>query len=523
MTVALLFSCSKETPLTVPEQGTTVHKVFTVSSGDTKTYLDGMSVKWAADDKINVVAYGTGNQYTFSLTSGANTSSAVFEGDIDEADAAETKFIAVYPDVNVGISKDATDSSKDIIEFLGSASGDHIKYFISETTPVKAIKDGFDSRYAPMTAVSEDGHFVFRHGAAYFKVKVGVDGVKTVKLQASGSARFNGRPKFLLESGINSTVEAAKNNISASPAEGTFEKDGVYYIPALTKQSKIANLTITYTLEDGTTSSSLVTSSLSNVVLTAGKVYNLGCPPISFSPVINVEALDKLEADATNGSFTYTVTNPDGVSTVTAVKKSGDWISDVAASKGTVTFNCTANTGDEREAVITLSYDGAEDVDVTITQKAAGGSGPVVHTYIFYVNDSKEQVQTADGASGSYFTITGSSILDCSSTGYFSVDSFEILGNSYSHAKKIDSKNAFSFTTSNGVTASIRFFAARRQSDKEGTVKLQQGSSNVVSADMTLGTIYDSGIVELEANKSYSFNKSGEIGLFYVVVTETEL
>lgn len=385
ISAALLLACSKETAqIVVPERGAMIHKSFTVLSDDTKTYMDGMSVKWAANDSINVVAYTTGNQYTFKLTSGEDTSAAVFEGEIDPADAGETKFIAVYPDVNVQINKDGSDPSKDIIEFLGSASDDgrHIQYFISESTPVKAVKDGFDGRYAPMTAVLDGTKFVFRHGAAYFKVKIGVEGVKTVKLQSSGSARFNGRPKYVLETGLNSTVESAKNNVSASPADGTFEKDGVYYIPALTKQSNVATLTITYTLEDGTTSKSMQTTALNSIKLTAGKIYDLGCPPITFpaGPEIVPVAPAKLEADATNGSFTYSVNNPDGVSSVTASKKSGDWISDVAAADGTVTFNCTANTGEERTAVITLTYPGAEDVDVTVTQKSAVVLVPVTAT-----------------------------------------------------------------------------------------------------------------------------------------------
>ena len=387
ISAALLFSCSKESVNVVPEQDSAalIHKTFTVSSDDTKTYLDGMSVKWASDDKINVVAYGTGNQYTFTLKSGANTSTAVFEGDIDAADGEETQFIAVYPDVNVSITKDA-DPEKEIIEYLGSASGDHVKYFVSDVTPVKAIKDGFDGRYAPMTAVLSGDKFTFRHGAAYFKLKMSVDGVKTIKLESggeSGKARFNGRPKYYMATGLNSTVEGAKAYIYASPEVGTFEKDAVYYIPVLTKQSNVGTLFITYTLEDGTTTSGIKTNVLGSTKLTAGLVYDLGTPPVSFTPTIHVTAPSKLNADATNGSFTYSVSNPDGVSEVTAALKSGTWITSVAASAGTVTFNCTANTGDERQAVITLSYLGAEDVDVTITQKAGSGGAKESHAWDF--------------------------------------------------------------------------------------------------------------------------------------------
>ena len=38
---------------------------------------------------------------------------------------------------------------------------------------------------------------------------------------------------------------------------------------------------------------------------------------------------------------------------------------------------------------------------------------------------------------------------------------------------------------------------------------------------MTLGQIYDSGVVDLDKNATYQFNKSGEVGVFYIEVIET--
>ena len=504
----VIASCSKESKIVNPVEESAVKTFIVQAPQPTKTTVDGLEVKWAAGDKIRVFGYTDADnkgEATFVLKSGAGNSTAVFELEDGQSLAAYNNYYAVYPS-----SIPAAYSAADGITVTSGLN-------VNAQT---AVENGFDPAFAIMTAKADgEGKLAFRHGSSYFKVTIPDDGITKVEL-TFGKNAVQKRPYYNADDG---SISANNGGTAVIAATGSFVKGSSYYIAAIPNTAnKMVSLKVSMT-QGGAESSLTSTNSKLDAKIALGKVYDLGTPAISFTPTIAPDAPSKLEADATGGSFTYTVLNPDGISTVSAVKKSGDWITAVDDSvEGTISFTCTANTGDERTAVITLSYTGAEDVDVTITQKAAGGGGPAVHTYIYYVNDSKEEVQTADGASGSYFSLTGSSILDCSASGYFTVDSFEILGNNYSHAKKIDGSNGFSFTTSTGVTASIRFFAARRQSDKGGTVKLQVGSSNIVSADMTLGTIYDSGDVALEANTNYKFNKSGEIGLFYVVVTETE-
>ena len=93
-------------------------------------------------------------------------------------------------------------------------------------------------------------------------------------------------------------------------------------------------------------------------------------PSISASDV-------NIEYDATGGTIAYTLSNATG--NVTAAVTSGDWINLGTITATEVPFTCSANTETTaRTAQVTLSFTGATDKIVTITQAAA----PVVYTTI---------------------------------------------------------------------------------------------------------------------------------------------
>ena len=78
--------------------------------------------------------------------------------------------------------------------------------------------------------------------------------------------------------------------------------------------------------------------------------------------------------DATSGSIAYTLNNATG--NVTASVTSGNWLTlgDITASA--VAFTCSTNTGAQRTATVTLSFEGATDKLVTITQAAKTVAAP---------------------------------------------------------------------------------------------------------------------------------------------------
>ncbi len=85
-------------------------------------------------------------------------------------------------------------------------------------------------------------------------------------------------------------------------------------------------------------------------------------------PVIKAEDVT-LAYDDTYGKIEYTIVNPVNGVALTATS-TATWISNITVVDGAVTFDAAENEGTEdRTATFTLSYTGAEDVTVTVTQK----------------------------------------------------------------------------------------------------------------------------------------------------------
>ena len=99
----------------------------------------------------------------------------------------------------------------------------------------------------------------------------------------------------------------------------------------------------------------------------------------SNDPIINAEDLT-IEADATSGEISYTITNSEEGTSLTASTET-EWITNVSVGTEKVTFTTTANEGAERTGTITLSY-GSVSKDVTITQKRAVVSGEVKYELV---------------------------------------------------------------------------------------------------------------------------------------------
>lgn len=119
-----------------------------------------------------------------------------------------------------------------------------------------------------------------------------------------------------------------------------------------------------------------------------------------------------LEYDATSGEIEYTIENPQtGVSINAELDESCDWISDIQVGE-TITFTTTANEGEaDRSATITLSYTGAEEKVVTITQtyKMIAVEADDSKT-IFYFTNNKWGIPTSKTVDEASFTADGYTI-----------------------------------------------------------------------------------------------------------------
>ena len=91
------------------------------------------------------------------------------------------------------------------------------------------------------------------------------------------------------------------------------------------------------------------------------------------TPLISADDVN-IGENATSGSIEYTLNNASG--NVSASITSGDWLTLGTITSSAVPFTCSANTGAQRTATVTLSFSGATDKVVTITQAAKTVAAP---------------------------------------------------------------------------------------------------------------------------------------------------
>ena len=111
-------------------------------------------------------------------------------------------------------------------------------------------------------------------------------------------------------------------------------------------------------------------------------------------PVVTItEESVTLAYDATEGSFTYTVENPveGGVAVATT---DAEWVSNLTAADGTVSFTTSVNEGFVREATITVTY--GEASDSIVVKQSAAGQNPDLDYYVYGIHTFEAQARTAD-------------------------------------------------------------------------------------------------------------------------------
>lgn len=126
-------------------------------------------------------------------------------------------------------------------------------------------------------------------------------------------------------------------------------------------------------------------------------------------PVINVTSEKTMDVanTASSQTITYEVTNPVLGKSISAATEA-TWITEIStATNGKVTFNVAAQApgADARSAEITLSYEGAADVVVTVNQAAGAGAEKSSYTITWNATNNSKKISsytdswtvTADG------------------------------------------------------------------------------------------------------------------------------
>ena len=215
-----LLSCKKESEVETPAEG---EEYVTISAsldtgGSTKTYLDGVQVKWEASDSI-AVWFGTLNtamdntEYKVASIDGEDARQATFQGfAVDSPD-----YMAVYPYI---ASKDCSKQGK---------------MTVALPTVQPATAGGFAKNVNVAVAYSKTTNLTFQNVGGLMAVTLASTGGHTVKaMRLTGTSALSGKveiEKASIEAGT--PVASVTDGVDYVELTGSFTEGNTYYFVVL--------------------------------------------------------------------------------------------------------------------------------------------------------------------------------------------------------------------------------------------------------------------------------------------------
>lgn len=290
------------------------------NEGETRATIDGTSIKWSEGDEISIFdgsAENCGNQ-CFTLTSGENTTSGVFQG--NAAEDADT-YLALYPYaattsskvtdqdcLDAGISQSNLNRSKrvwneqgdeGVISSMGSKltpsqielvldylngrsvtkgpqlSESNIANVVMPAVQTIATGEHVDTFAMLMMAQSTEGtnDLKFKNVVSYFKFTAPFDCSKVQIFDNAKAGNMAGTVTLAYNAG-EPTAEVTANGASSITLTGTIEQGETYYIATL-PQTFTEGITMSFVKSDGT---EYVKRTSSSYQLGRNKVSNMGAP-----------------------------------------------------------------------------------------------------------------------------------------------------------------------------------------------------------------------------------------------------
>ncbi len=242
------------------------------------------------------------------------------------------------------------------------------------------------------------------------------------------------------------------------------------------------------------------------------------------TPIINVTSENPMAVSNKNDiySIEYTITNPTVGTSLNAVS-SVSWIHDIDCStSGEVVFEVDAQASGAaaRSGVITLSYGGAESVEVTVNQAAGEGGGG--STVKYFVEVSTEQTDY----SGTYLIVckTQKYIFDSSLSNLDSSPNYITVSGNLPEKFPYDTYKNYAVTIETYSTGYSILSSSNKYMGRSA-------NSNGIDASTTLGANYvntisitSSGVVEIVGKGGRKFNYNASSGKFrYFAASNTSL
>lgn len=180
-----------------------------------------------------------------------------------------------------------------------------------------------------------------------------------------------------------------------------------------------------------------------------------------FAPIISADPTSiNVPAAGDVCTINYSIDFPVDGKSISATSDQ-DWVNTFSSTTGEISFVVDANTGDARTATVTLSYEGADDVTVLVTQAAASTALSKTATY----------------------TVTSTSAV--SASGDAPLGSSATYSSTYSTAKQLTGGNSMTLTLSGYKGMIVKGLTLSMKSNKDSGA----GYLSVKAGDTTLGSI----------------------------------
>ncbi len=366
-----LTSCNKELEPQAPVKEGVPFEII-ASTGSTKTTNDGLNTKWASGDNVSVFhaeagskSYGSNDEFTY-------TSGDSFKGTLTEVlkDGKSYDWYVVYK--YASIKSPASEDAAGGYTYVGNSKG-VTQNGLNSTAHLSGTSCNM---YGVAKNIAADQPVVvdMKHLTSVVKINVknssGADlTVSSVEFTAEedivGSYYINftdGTPKYTASTGYvsNTAKLSAKSATIANGATAAF------YIPI--KPFTAASGDKLSISVNGHSKEKTLTS---DVTFVAGTIHSLNFDYIKFPEISVSSGSIDVAKEGGDKSFTYTITNSIAGKKIKAVA-SDSWINNIGyPTDGTVSFKVDANTGGARTGKITLSYEYANDVEVSVEQAGA--------------------------------------------------------------------------------------------------------------------------------------------------------
>lgn len=277
---------TKSAAVTVTDEGDEIEAPETKTTLDT----DGKSVKWSSTDRISVFDCLPRNR-TFTLTSGAGSSSAQFDGLYADG---TTVLYALYPQDST-----ATINGSVITTTIPATQNAVSGSFADKTNIAVGMAEPDPTTHAATTGM--------KNAAMYFKFKVpaAMTSLQSVTLTAGGNVKLVGQVS--VDAAAESPAATVVSNGSSTITLTGISAGKTYYMV-----SAVTNLTSGFTITV-TSSSETVTRTITKSFTGArGKVFDLS--DLAFSANVSVGVAHNYDADnyLTGSTVTITPSFPDG-------------------------------------------------------------------------------------------------------------------------------------------------------------------------------------------------------------------